>query len=345
MNNAMKRATRTAAWVTGAAVSGWGLFSVREALKTALPEERAYRYLRSLLGGFGLEYVMDRFQTATTTTSDGINLKLYLFESSPEDPVVVFVPGTSVYALLYGEFMSKLSEEGFNVIGFDCRGHGLSEGRRGSYTIEQLVGDTMSVVSYAIERYGDRVAVAGSSQGGIVAFYTAAADRRLRCAVCHNLLAPDEPDNYRMTRYPELFRRMIGLMPLMKLLPGELRVPVSLYLDLNAEPCRLMSDPKEFMRDDPMVVTSISMEALASLTDTPLATPVEGIEVPIMVIHSELDNIFPEDYVRRVYDRLNCKKKMVSLEDTPHLVLIDFVDDVMPEVVSWLDETLRAHPG
>lgn len=337
--NTLKKAMKGGAAAFGAVAGLWGIYSMREALKTGIPEKRAFEYLGSLLDEHDLGYVMERFETATVE-SDGVELKLYVFESSPGDPAVVFIPGTGVYALLYGRFMSELSDRGFNVIGYDCRGHGLSGGPRGSYSIGQMVEDTRNVVSYAIGRYGEKVAVAGSSQGGIVAFYTAAADGRLGCAVCHNLLAPDEPDNYRMTRFPAVFKRLIRLMPLVRFFPGWLRVPVSLYLDLNSEPCRLMPDMRRFMKSDPLVVLSISLEALASLTDTPLATPVEEMEVPVMVIHSELDNIFPADYVKRVFDRLRCRKKMVSLDGTPHLVLIDFVDDVLPEVVSWLEENL-----
>ena len=330
---------KAASLAGAAAAAGWGAFSSMEAFKTAPTEEYSFSYLRDFMEEHGIGYVMDRFIT-DTTISDGLRLKLYLFESSPGDPSVVFVPGTSVYALLYGEFLSKLADNGFNVIGFDCRGHGLSEGGRGSYTLGQLVGDTRKVISYAIERYGDCVAVAGSSQGGIVAFYAAAADARLRSAVCHNLLAPDEPDNYRMTRFPELYRYMMRLLPLASLLPGELRVPVSMYLDLGSEPCRLIPDVRKAIKNDPMAVMSVSLSALASLSTTPLAVPVERIEVPIMVVHSQLDNIFPEDYVRRVFNRLTCRKKMVNLKDAPHLVLIDFADEIMPEIVSWLNQTM-----
>jgi len=327
---------------TGAAavMAGWGLYSLRESRKAPPPEAEALSYLRSFMSEHGLGAAMDRF-TTDTVQSDGVELKLYLFESSPEDPAVVFVPGTGVYALLYLEFMSKLADSGFNVVGYDCRGHGLSSGSRGRYTIGQMASDTSNVVTCAVERYGGRVSVAGSSQGGIVAFYAAAADDRLRSAVCHNLLAPDEPDSYRMTRYPGLYRTLLPLTPMMSVLPGGLRLPVSLYLDLNAEPCKMMPDVKGFMKNDPLVVTSISLDALASLSSTPLAKPVEEIGVPVMVVHSEFDNIFPADYVERVFSRLTCRKKMLSLAGAPHLLLIDYVDDVLPDIVSWLDETLR----
>jgi Lysophospholipase len=86
---------------------------------------------------------------------------------------MVFVPGTSVYALLYVEFMYKLSREGFNVVGVDPRGHGMSSGKRGVYTLGELVEDALAAVDHARSLYGGRVAVSGSSQGGMVAFYCA----------------------------------------------------------------------------------------------------------------------------------------------------------------------------
>lgn len=336
----MKRSVKKALAATAALGVGWGLYSARQAMKPVPPESEAFDYLRSNLKDNGLDHLLEKY-TTDTVMSDGIELKLYLFESSPGDPAVVFVPGTSVYALLYTEFLSKLSDRGYNVIGYDCRGHGLSGGRRGSYTIGQLVDDTRNVISYAIERFGDRVAVAGSSQGGIIAFHTAAADTRLGSAVCHNLLAPDEPDNYRATRYPGLYEKILKLMPLAPVMPRELRVPVSWYLDIKAEPSVLIPDLQEAFHTDPLVVSAVSLGALISLSSTPLEVPVEEIEVPIMAIHSELDNIFPEDYIRRVFDRITAKKKMLLMKGRPHLVMIDFVDELMPEVASWLDETLK----
>lgn len=336
----MRKMTRAALFAAAAGFAGWCVYSARNASRPVPEESTAFDYLRTLLARQGKEDALEGYRVERLRT--GVELSLYLYESSPGDPCVVFVPGTSVYALLYAEFLSKLSKRGFNVVAFDPRGHGLSSGRRGSYNIGQLVEDTKNVISFAIERYGDRVAVAGSSQGGIIAFYTAAADPRLKAAVCHNLLAPDEPDNYRMTRFPELFRNVMKAMPVARYLPKELRLPVPLYLDLSAEPCELVGDLQSFMKNDPLLVTAISLEALTSLGTTPLAVPVEEIEVPVLVIHSELDNIFPEDYVRRVFERLTAKKGLVFLERRPHMVLTDYVDEVLPKVVDWLDETLGA---
>ncbi|MBC7254446.1 MAG: alpha/beta fold hydrolase [Actinobacteria bacterium] len=321
----------------------WVAYSLRVMNRTVPGREEAEAYARSLLERVGMGELYGTWEDESLSLGDR-ELRLYHFRSDPEDPVVVFVPGTSVYALLYTEFLYKLSRRGFNVVGFDPRGHGMSSGRRGVYTLGELVEDTRAVIDYAARRYNPRVAVAGSSQGGITAFYCAAAEPRLRAAVCHNLIAPDEPDNYRMTRNPSLFRPLMPLLPLFKPLMecplGKLMVPVALYLDLAAEPTRLVPDVAEFLRQDPLAVTTVSLGALYSLPTTPLARRVEEITMPVMVIHSGKDNIFPEDYVRRVYDRLRCKKKFLYLPDAPHLVMTDYVEEIVPPLAEWLREVM-----
>lgn len=328
--------------IAGAAALGalaWAGYSWLQMNKPVPPDEEIRAYMEGLFEKMGTGEYLDTWREEVLE-ADGRRLRLYFFESDPSDPVLVFIPGTSVYALLYTEFMCRLSRKGFNVIGFDPRGHGKSSGGRGSYDLGELVEDARAVIEHAAGLYGERIAVGGSSQGGMAAFYAAAAEPRLKAAVCHNVIAPDEPDDYRMTRWPGLYRRLITLLPVLEPLTetpiGELRTPVSAYLDLKAETSRLFPDVGRFLKEDPLVVSAVSLRALVSLPATPLARGVEKIETPVMVIHSGGDNIFPEDYVRRVFGRLNCEKEFLYLPDRSHLVMIDFVDEIIEPVSGWL---------
>jgi pimeloyl-ACP methyl ester carboxylesterase len=313
--------------------------------KSVPPDDEARAYARSLMERVGLGELFDTWREERLTVGDN-ELALYHFESKPGDPTMVVVPGTSVYALLYIEYMYKLSRQGFNVVGMDPHGHGMSSGKRGVYTLGELVDDAVAVIDHAISVYGDNVAVSGSSQGGMVAFYCAAAEPRLRAAVCHNIIAPDEPDNERMTRWPAFYGILLRMsklpfvQPLLATPLGHMMPPVSAYLDLKAEPCRVFPQLTEFFKEDPIIVNAVSLSALASLGATPIAVKVEEIETPVMVIHPEQDNIFPEDYVRRVYNRLNCEKEFLHLEGKPHLVMIDYVDEILPPIADWLKKIM-----
>ncbi len=322
-------------------IGAWAAYSYRMMNKPVPTEDEARAYARSLMERVGLGDLYGTWEEEWLDLGDR-RLALYHFKSDPGDPVMVFVPGTSVYALLYVEFMYKLSRRGFNVVGFDPRGHGMSSGKRGVYTLGQLVEDARAVIAHAATSYNPNVAVSGSSQGGMVAFYCAAAEPRLKAAVCHNVIAPDEPDNERMTRWPALFRPLLALSrvsPVQAALRtplGSLMTPVRAYLNLKEEPCRIFPDVMRFLKEDPLVVNAVSLSALASLGTTPLAVRVEEIKTPVMVVHSGKDNIFPEDYVRRVYDRLNCEKEFLYLPDRPHLVVIDYVEEIVPPIAEWL---------
>lgn len=335
---------KKAAGAAAAGLAGWAAYSYAMMNRKVPSEEEARAYAASLLIRVGMGDLYGTWEEEWLELGDR-RLALYHFRSQPGDPAMVFVPGTSVYALLYTEFMHKLSRQGFNVVGFDPRGHGMSSGKRGVYTLGQLAEDALAVIDHAIGTYGDRVAVSGSSQGGMVAFYCAAAEPRLKAAVCHNVIAPDEPDNERMTRRPGMFKPLMPLLPAFKPLMdsplGELMIPVTLYLDLKAEPSRIIPDVLRFLKEDPLALTAVSLRALHSLPTTPMARRVEDIAVPVMVVHAGRDNIFPEDYVRRVYDRLTCEKEFLYLEDKPHLVMTDYVDEIVPPIAAWLAKMME----
>ncbi|HEY5527041.1 MAG TPA: alpha/beta hydrolase [Candidatus Anoxymicrobiaceae bacterium] len=266
---------------------------------------------------------------------DGLKLHLDIFAADGAKPTLVFVPGTSVYARFYAEFMHKMRLLGFNVVGFDPRGHGMSEGRRGSYTIETLLRDTEAVVTWAMDRFGDGVALSGSSQGGITAFYAAGRDERLKAVVCHNIAVLGEPEAFSISRWPRFSALFAKMLPMAAITP-ELRIPISTYLDLSAEPTRFGRDALEFVKEDPLAVLAIATKAMASLASTPPPRPIEEITTPILVIQGELDAMFTEFYTRRIYDRLTCEREFVLVAGATHLVLTNNVDAVVPEVAAFL---------
>jgi len=297
-------------------------------------------YLEKVAGIRGIPLQFDRFKS-DSVTSDGLKLRMYIIETDRARPVVVFVPGTAVYSMLYSEFLLALADRGYNVVGIDPRGHGISEGAHGSYTIAELVADTRAAVAYARKRFNDKIAVAGSSQGGIVAFYVAATDEKLAGVVCHNAADLGDPASVRLTRNPNFSRLMKPLLKFFASLMPEFQIPISFYLNLEAEEMRGFGNAKVFLDQDPIAYRSIRLKGMASLAYEKLPRPVERITTPVQILHAGRDNIFPQDYIENIYNRLTCKKSLKIYPDLPHLILTEHVDIVTPDVVEWLEDIFK----
>lgn len=269
--------------------------------------------------------------------SDGLRLHIDYMECGKDAPTVVFIPGTALYAMCYAEFLYKLHQRGYNVIGFDPRGHGRSEGNRGDYTVEELMRDAQNVVSYALHRYGDNVSLMGSSQGGIVAFYLAGKDTRIKGVVCQNFADLTSPEAGKLTRFPRLSKYLRPLIARFGNLAPDTPIPINIYLDLEGIKVKYFGDAQRFMNLDPLALHTISFRALQSLATTELPKPIEEIDVPVMVFQGTADSIFSVDFTQSIFDRLTCKKRFELFEGLNHAIMTEDSDVIMDPIVEWLE--------
>lgn len=277
-----------------------------------------------------------KYFTEDQLESEDNRLHVDIYEVGKEAPTIVFVPGTAIYALCYGEFLYKLGQSGYNIIGLDPRGHGRSEGERGDYSIEELMTDIGNTVTYAINRFNDKVSLIGSSQGGILSFYMAAKDERIKSVVCQNIADLASPETLKLVKYPSITRMLKPFI--MNLGNGKSQIPVTSYIDLDKIKVRYFGTAKKFMETDPLVLKTISLRALRSLASAPVPKPVEEIKVPVMVISGTADTIFPVNYTQWLFDKLTCKKRLQLYEGLDHAMLHENVDVVLPAVLEWLRE-------
>lgn len=301
-------------------------------------DEKVRDFLEEICRRRGVEPFFERFER-DCTTSGGLELHLDVIEVDGNRPTLVFMPGTNAYAVLYGEFLAAVADSGFNVVGFDPRGHGRSEGRRGSYTVPELMADMRAAVRYARERFGDPVVVSGSSQGGITAFYVAAEGYPVAGALCHNLADLGDPTSVQLTANPVLSRYAKPLVLYLSRVLPEFRVPMTFYIDLANEPVRGLGNSRDLLKEGALLVPFIRLKGIASLGSEKLPCPVEDVRTPVMVLHGARDVIFPRRYVESIYERLTCSKVLKVYEDFHHYILFDNVDTVVPDVVEWLEDT------
>jgi pimeloyl-ACP methyl ester carboxylesterase len=308
--------------------------------RRGLPDEKAIQAFREKEAeGLHINALKGLLEERNLVTPKG-RLNLSILPREKGLPTLVFIPGTSVYALIYSEFLLAMHGAGFNVVSFDPRGHGRSSGPRGDYTVSGIVDDALAVTAYAKDRFGGDIVLAGSSQGGIAAFYAAARDDSFKAVICHNLADLNGKDNLILSklRFPPVFTPLAHALAN---LYGSFAVPTAVYLDLKREHLTDGRDAASFLKEDPLAVTWITLRALGSLLLTPLSKPVEKITVPVMVVHSDKDHIFPLKYVESITRRLTCKKELLVLKDREHLIFTNHVGEVAPWITAWLKKIME----
>ncbi|HEY9028964.1 MAG TPA: lysophospholipase, partial [Burkholderiaceae bacterium] len=111
----------------------------------------------------------------TVMTADGLALLTQVWPASQRAPgtargVVVLVHGLGEHAARYDHVARRLNGQGFNVVGYDHRGHGRSPGPRGGIeTADDLCADLGCVIEAARKEFAGPLVVVGHSLGGLIA--------------------------------------------------------------------------------------------------------------------------------------------------------------------------------
>jgi len=126
---------------------------------------------------YGLTY-----EEVVFPSRDGLTLRGWFILAPEARGTVVFCHGHAGSMDPDVRYVPALHERGYNVLMFDFRGHGRSEGQHvsmGYYERQDLLG----AVDYLQSRGIDRVGVLGFSMGGAVAMATASHSEAIRAVV------------------------------------------------------------------------------------------------------------------------------------------------------------------
>ena len=245
---------------------------------------------------------------------------------------VVFVHGLGEHrrARPYPPFYETLTANGYGVLAFDLRGHGVSQGPRLYARDFAVLEDDVSraIALAADEADGRPVFVVGGSLGGLIALAAALDPHDSLAGVVAGAPALDAGGASRRMR--KLLPLLAALVPRMRLNPG---------LDLGA----IAHDADAvdaYVADRHMQIGRIT-PALAKAT-------LEGIErvmmraddltVPLLLLHGLDDRVVPPDGTIALHALAGAKDKTLITYDGAyhHLLLDDIRDEVTLDIVAWL---------
>lgn len=149
-----------------------GLYGSHQIIKRRTPD------LRTDPADYGLSYEKIAFKSR-----DGLTLRGWFIPAEKPRGTIVFCHGHAGSMDPDIKYAPAVHDSGYNVLMFDFRGHGRSEGQRVSMGYRERL-DLLGAVDYLRSRGIDRVGVLGFSMGGAVAISTAPQSEDIRAVVC-----------------------------------------------------------------------------------------------------------------------------------------------------------------
>jgi len=274
-----------------------------------------------------------------------IPIHLTIYEVGVEKPSIIFIHGITLHAKVYEEllpgvnFLQALAQKGFNVVALDLQGHGKSGGERGIFTYQNLMGNISKTVDYTIEHYNPKIGICGSSMGGILAFYGAITDSRIRAAVCHGVADLRKIDSVPYLRYKTLKKPFLKFLQFFNRYFPKISIPLTVFVTPN-HIFKKKENIKKWQKD-PLCVWNYRASSWVSLFLNPKEKPsIEEMQKPTRIIIGEKDSIFLSSFVQNFYERLRCKKDLVIVPGAGHMLPLEYPSLTVPLIVEWFRENL-----
>ena len=247
-----------------------------------------------------------------------------------------------MYSRFYAEFCYNLFQKGYRVVAPDMIGHGMSEGKRGHFTMEMFAKTVYDVNTYVKERFGENVAVMGSSLGGITTLYSVAYDPRFKAAICHNAAIFNEEAYKRIIKIEGQLKDLIEEVPKLAETAPKSSLSVYTYLDFHKlAKSEKMTKVIDLLMKDKILSDKYTMTAIYTQMSAPLARSIETIETPIMIINGDEDYLFSVEYMTELYDRMRCEHKSLEiLKGVSHLIFQENINETLERIIPWLEKVL-----
>jgi alpha-beta hydrolase superfamily lysophospholipase len=246
-----------------------------------------------------LEYAVQQ-GPSESGTFEGIAYDLWLPVDEGPAPAIVVLHGAGSQKENHADFARRATTHGFVTLTFDNRGHGRSEGE----LTPRVVRDIQRLVRMVGERDAvdeRRVALRGSSMGGLLAVHAAATSDQIAAVVA---ICPATEE-------------MI-VQDLRRLARGE---PAPRGSALES-----------------MRVDASAMVAWLEEHDVRDAVQLLG-ETPLMLVHAQGDEVVPYTISEELYERASEPKRLLLLEDGHHRSA-QHDAEIQGETLRWLDHVM-----
>ncbi|MCB1750130.1 MAG: alpha/beta fold hydrolase [Gammaproteobacteria bacterium] len=258
-----------------------------------------------------------------------------LYQYAPEAPTIIFIPGIGTYSQLYCELLSRMSDQGFNLVSIDIRGHGCSGGRRGGYKVSEVVADVRQLLDRLQQRFDGPFGLFGCSLGARLGLAVAEQENRIVALLCHTLfLAEMPPDIWHLMGWNSLY--------FSNLFTPQLKINLRLFVDIDN---LLKNNPMSKYADrDPLLVWDYPVYTLHSTYSYPSTILREALPVnSAAIIIGGRDEVISLHYTRNLIKKSVQEFDLIVIDEGNHMLPFNHVDDTLQASCAWFHSAFKKH--
>lgn len=267
-----------------------------------------------------LQYKEDKLPTEEYWQWKDFNIHLDRMRN-PKSPIkVIVLHGAGGNGRVIGLFGNFLHDQGYEYIAPDLIGYGLTQNLKNKNIDYSVWVDCVSdLIDEELLKDNRPIVLFGLSMGGMLAYQVAAKNKNVK-ALMVTTLADPRAQNVRDDLARNLFLSRVGLtaMNVFKLLSDSFKLPIKWLCKME----RITNDiafSKIFSNDQLAGGSKIKLRFLRTYMNfIPAIEPENFIASPLLFLQPQKDTWTTFETSKSFYEKLNCPKKVVFLENCGH---------------------------
>ncbi len=257
---------------------------------------------------------------------NGILLHVKRDEVEKPKGSVIITHGIAEHSGRYDEIAKRLNDEGYNVIRYDLRGHGQSQGKRGALkSFHQFIDDLHAFVMEEKKNEAKQIFLIGHSMGGLIVNLYAVKHPK----AVDGIISSAAPSYFIKDVFPF---RIIGYRWI-----GFINKPN----DLSNDSLSRIKEVEDAYNRDPLNLKTFKFSLAGNMFVGGvryLNKHIDQYQVPVLILHGSADKIVPAEFSQRLFELIpHSDKKLIIYPDSYHEIFND-IDrcKVFSDVIKWL---------
>lgn len=255
-----------------------------------------------------------------------INVVENIVENSSK--IIIITHGLAEHHKRYDNLVNVLNQNNISVVRYDLRGHGFSQGKRGSnWCYKYFLNDLHEIVKYIKTKYNQKIILFGHSMGGLIVNLYATFYKDI-----DGVISSAAPTDF--------LKDVLPLRVIYWPLLGFINKSNNLAHDMLTHDKKI----EDNYNNDPLVLKSFKLSLIGSMMVSGVRTlkrRYKKINTRILYIHGKKDKIVPYEFSFNIFNKIPSKdKKIILLEESYHEIFNDYEKE---KAINYLLEWVKRY--